>query len=93
MSSQDGPDRLGYTGATMVITKSSNNVNWSKSQKNYLSTDCSLQPESMKEESLVIVNQHVTVNLDPNLVHTARHATGTGLLKIQLINYRFTYNL
>jgi hypothetical protein len=82
MSSQDGPDRLGHTGATMVITKGSKNVSWSKSQKNYPSSDCSLQFESMKEESLVIVNQHVTVNLDPNLVHTARHVMGTGLLKI-----------
>ena len=36
----------------------------------------------MKVESLVIVKQHVTVNLCPNLVHTARHAMGIGLLKI-----------
>jgi len=28
----------------------------------------------MKEESLVIVYQHDTVNFYPNLVHTARHA-------------------
>jgi len=31
MSSQDGPNRLGYTGATMVITKRSKNANLSKS--------------------------------------------------------------
>ncbi len=63
MSSQYGPYGLGYTGATMITTKSSNNVNWSKSLKNYLSSNCSLQLENMKVESLVIVNQHVTVNL------------------------------
>ena len=28
----------------------------------------------MKEESLVIVDQHATVNTFPGLVHTARHA-------------------
>ncbi len=63
MSSQYGLNRLGYTGATMVITKSSNGVNRSKSQKNHLSSDCSLHLENMKVESLVIVEQHATVNL------------------------------
>lgn len=33
MSSQYGPNRLGYTGVTMAMTISSNNVNWSKSLK------------------------------------------------------------
>ena len=28
----------------------------------------------MKLESLVIVNNYVTVNVSPGLVHTARHA-------------------
>ena len=36
-------------------------------------SDCSLQLESMKLESLVIVNQRVTVNKYSSLVHTARH--------------------
>lgn len=63
MSSQYGLNRLGYTGATMVTTKGSNDANWRKSQKNYLSSDCSLQLEGMKAESLVIVKQHATVNL------------------------------
>ena len=36
-------------------------------------SDCSLQLESMKVESLVIVDQHATVNLYLSLVHTARH--------------------
>ena len=46
--------------------------------KRYLSSDCSLQLESMKLESLVIVHQHVTVNTFPGLVHTARHVMGVG---------------
>ena len=41
--------------------------------KSSLSSDCSLQLESMKSESLVIVDQHATVNTFPGLVHTARH--------------------
>ena len=46
--------------------------------KNRLSSDCSLQLESMKSESLVIVDQHATVNTFPGLVHTARHTMGVG---------------
>ena len=37
------------------------------------SADWSLQLETMKLESLVIVDQHATVNLYLSLVHTARH--------------------
>ncbi len=32
----------------------------------------------MKLESLVIVDQHATVNTFPGLVHTARHTTKVG---------------
>ena len=32
----------------------------------------------MKSESLVIVDQHATVNTFPGLVHTARHTTKVG---------------
>jgi len=42
--------------------------------KNHRSSDCSLQFENMKMESLVIVDQHATVNLYLSLVLTARHA-------------------
>ncbi len=41
--------------------------------KTVLSSDWSLQLDSMKSESLVIVDQHATVNTFPGLVHTARH--------------------
>ena len=48
---------LGDTRATMVGTKRSNTVMWSKTQKADLSSDCSLQLDSMKLELLVIANQ------------------------------------
>ena len=43
--------------------------------KSHLSSDCTLQLGCMKLESLVIVDQHATVNTFPGLVHTARHTT------------------
>ena len=50
----------------------------SKSLKTDLSSDWSLQFDSMKLESLVIVDQHATVNTFPGLVHTARQAMKDG---------------
>ena len=75
-SNHHAPYDLGYTRATMVITKSSEAVKPSESQKNHLSSDCGLQPAHMKLELLVIANQHVAVNTFPGLVHTARHTMG-----------------
>ena len=46
--------------------------------KSCLSSDCSLQLENMKLESLVIADQHAAVNTFPGLVHTARHTMGVG---------------
>ena len=43
-----------------------------------LSSDWSLQLDSMKLESLVIADQHAAVNTFPGLVHTARHITKAG---------------
>src|SRR3546814_9264991 len=40
--------------------------------KSRLSSDCTLQLECMKAESLVIADQHAAVNTFPGLVHTAR---------------------
>ncbi len=77
-SNQHGPYVQGYTRATMAGTKSSDAARWSKSQKTGLSSDWSLQLDSMKLESLVIANQLVTVNTFPGLVHTARHTTRVG---------------
>ena len=50
------------------------------------SPDCSLQLDCMKSESLVIVDQHVTVNTFPGLVHTARHTMGVGFTRSRLPN-------
>ena len=49
--------------------------NPSQISKSRLSSDWALQLEPMKLESLVIVDQHATVNTFPGLVHTARHIT------------------
>ncbi len=75
-SSPHGPYVRGYTRATMTGTKCSDLVRASESQKAGLSTDCSLQLDCMKPESLVIVDQQATVNTFPGLVHTARHTMG-----------------
>ncbi len=75
-SSPHGPYVQGYTRATMAGTKSCDTARWSQSQKAGLSSDWSLQLDSMKLESLVIADQHAAVNTFPGLVHTARHTTG-----------------
>ena len=75
-SSPHGPYVQGYTRATMAGTKSCETARWSQSQKTGLSSDWSLQLDSMKSESLVIADQHAAVNTFPGLVHTARHTTG-----------------
>ena len=54
--------------------------------KNRLSSDCSLQLDCMKLESLVIVDQHATVNTFPGLVHTARHTMGVGFTRRRRAN-------
>ena len=46
--------------------------------KTGLSSDWSLQLDSMKVELLVIANQQVAVNTFPGLVHTARQAMEVG---------------
>ncbi len=79
-SNHHGPYGLGYTRTTMATTMGSNRVTWSKSAKSCLSSDCTLQLECMKLESL-IVDQHATVNTFSGLVHTARHAMGIGFTR------------
>ncbi len=77
-SSPHGLYVQGYTRTTMVGTKGSGTARCSESRKADLSPDCSLQLDCMKLESLVIVDQHATVNTFPGLVHTARHTTKVG---------------
>ncbi len=74
-SSHHGLYVQGYTRATMGGTKGCDAARWSQSQKAVLSSDCSLQLDCMKVESLVIADQHAAVNTFPGLVYTARHIT------------------
>src|ERR1700723_3576892 len=63
----NGGDRGKLDGDIVLISKSR------------VSSDCTLQLEYMKVESLVIADQHAAVNTFPGLVHTARHTMGFGL--------------
>ncbi len=46
----------------------------------------------MKMEPIVIVNQHVTVNMFSNLVHTARHSLEIMfILILHIKNFVFTF--
>jgi hypothetical protein len=85
-SSPHGPYVQGYTRATMAGTKGCETVMWSQSQKTVLSSDCSLQLDYMKLESLVIGDQHAPVNTFPGLVHTARHTMGVSCSRSRCAN-------
>ena len=85
-SSHHGPYAQGYTRATMAGTKGRNTARWSQSQKAGLSSDWSLQLDSMKSESLVIADQQAAVNTFPGLVHTARQATKVGSTRSRCAN-------
>ena len=80
-SNHHAPYDLGYTRATMVGTKRSEAVTWSKPHKANLSSDCRLQLAYMKLESLVIANQNVAVNTFP----------GTRLRSVVWLVTRFHY--
>ena len=75
-SSPHGLYIQGDTRDTMDGTEGSEEATRSQSQKAVLSSDWSLQLDSMKLESLVIADQHAAVNTFPGLVHTARHTMG-----------------
>ena len=75
-SSPHGLYIQGDTRDTMDGTEGCESASWSQSQKAVLSSDWSLQLDSMKLESLVIADQHAAVNTFPGLVHTARHTMG-----------------
>ena len=59
--------------------------------KNYHSSDCRLKFTYMKLESLVIVNQHVTVNMYLNFAQTARHVSEVGLRKKHNVIFYIKY--
>ena len=74
-SSPHGLYAQGCKRATMAGTNRRKTARWSKSEKASPSSDCSLQLDYMKPESLVIANQQVAVNTFPGLVHTARQVS------------------
>ena len=69
---------LGVTRATMAGTKRCETARRSKTHKAGLSSDWSLQFDSMKAELLVIADQHAAVNTFPGFVHTARQTMRGG---------------
>ena len=77
---------LGYKRATMDTTKRCEAVKWSEPHKSVLSSDCSLQLDYMKLESLVIADQHAAVNTFSGLVHTARQTMRVGNTRSQWPN-------
>ena len=76
----------GYTRTTMGGTKGRQLARARESQKTVLSSDCSLQLDCMKVESLVITDQQAVVNTFPGLVHTARHITKVGCTRSRRAN-------
>ncbi len=77
-SSPHGLYVRGHTRATMGCTKGCEAARSGQSHKAVRSSDRSLQPDSVKPESLVIADQHAAVNTFPGLVHTARHTMRVG---------------
>ena len=72
-SNHHAPYDLGHTRATMDGAEGSETARLSETHKPVLSSDCSLQLDCTKLESLVIADQNAAVNTFPGLVHTARH--------------------
>ena len=78
MSSPHDPYRLGYTRVTKVVHKERRSRKSERISKSHLISDCPLQLEGMKVESLVIVDQHATVKQYLSFVLPARHALKGG---------------
>ncbi len=87
-SSQHGLYVQGNTRATMRGTEGRQPARGSQSQKTVPSSDCSLQLDCMKLESLVMAHQIGAVNTFPGLVHTARHITKGGCTRRRCANLR-----
>ena len=82
MSSPHDPYKLGYTRVTKVVHKKKRSRKSERISKSHLISDCPLQLEGMKLESLVIVDQHATVKQYLSFVLPARHALkGSPLVK------------
>ena len=87
-SSHHGPYGPGHTRATMGRTEGCEAARRSRSHKASRSSDRSLQPGSVKPESLVIADQNAAVNTFPGLVHTARHTMGVNCTRSGRPNLR-----
>ncbi len=74
----------------MAKTKRCKTVKSSQPQKHGLSSDCGLQLDHMKLESLVIADQQAAVNTFPGLVHTARQTTKVVLARSKWVNRKET---
>ena len=85
-SHHHAPYDLGHTRATMDGAEGSEAATPSGSQKPVLSSDCSLQLDCTKLESLVIADQHAAVNTFSGLVHTARHTMRVGNTRSRWLN-------
>ena len=85
-SNHHAPYVQGCKHATMASTKGCETARSSESHKAGLSSDRSLQLDSVKLESLVIEDQHASVNTFPGLVHTARHTMGVGCSRSRNLN-------
>ena len=72
-----------YNGSVQTVANPRGGAN---RKKPILSSDWSLQLDSMKLESLVIADQHAAVNTFPGLVHTARHITKVGCTRSRWAN-------
>ncbi len=77
-SNHHGPYAQGDTRATMDGTTGCELAIVSQSLKAVLSSNWSLQLDSMKSESLVIADQPCCGEYVPGLVHTARQAMEAG---------------
>ena len=77
-SNHHAPYDRGYTRATMAATEGSEGVIRSEPQKSRPSSDCSLQPDYTKLESLVIADQHAAVNTFPGLPNRKEGAAEGG---------------
>ena len=86
-SSQHGAYDLGYTHPTMAKNNGMQTGNGKQILCKFrLSSDCGLQPDHMKSESVVIADQQVAVNTFSGLVHTARHVKRAGNTRTSMLD-------
>lgn len=83
-----------WAGLSACYNGKYNERQWCESEqifKIYLSSDCFLQFENMKMESLVIVDQQATVNWYLIFVLTARHTLEIDCVRSFLFSFSWTF--